>query len=208
MLVSGADWPRPKPAQPRRQTDVQRTGQLMYELSRLYPDDLGRACRRTAGRCRWRTAPMADSTSARIATSRTSFSRSARRTIPRARFSPAASCCGTCRARRPADDEHFGFARALVRLRSSVQRWNCGPLGSRQRRTSTSSPSRRGSGGGACDHGAVQGDHVQSRRIASAGSIQSQGGVPLRQCASAPFSVTRMGRRPSLPVPGLRVHAQ
>lgn len=36
VLVSGADGPRP-PARQRERFHVQRTGQLMYELSRLYP---------------------------------------------------------------------------------------------------------------------------------------------------------------------------
>jgi glycine/D-amino acid oxidase-like deaminating enzyme len=36
VLVSGADGPRP-PARQREKFHVQRTGQLMYELSRLYP---------------------------------------------------------------------------------------------------------------------------------------------------------------------------
>ena len=40
VLVSGANGPRPKPAQAARH-QVQRTGQLMYELSRLYPDISG-----------------------------------------------------------------------------------------------------------------------------------------------------------------------
>ena len=40
VLVSGADVARPKPAQAGK-LDLQRTGQLMYELSRLYPDISG-----------------------------------------------------------------------------------------------------------------------------------------------------------------------
>lgn len=40
VLVSGADVPRPKPVQAGK-FDVPRTGQLMYELSRLYPDISG-----------------------------------------------------------------------------------------------------------------------------------------------------------------------
>lgn len=40
VLVSGADGRRPKPAQAARY-QVQRTGQLMYELSRLYPEISG-----------------------------------------------------------------------------------------------------------------------------------------------------------------------
>jgi len=39
-LVSGADARRPKPVQVQK-LDVQRTGQLMYELTRLYPDISG-----------------------------------------------------------------------------------------------------------------------------------------------------------------------
>ena len=40
VLVTGADASRPKPAQVDK-VHVQRTGQLMYELSRLYPDISG-----------------------------------------------------------------------------------------------------------------------------------------------------------------------
>jgi glycine/D-amino acid oxidase-like deaminating enzyme len=40
VLVSGADARRPKPVQAQK-LDVQRTGQLMYELTRLYPDISG-----------------------------------------------------------------------------------------------------------------------------------------------------------------------
>ena len=40
VLVAGADGPRP-PARQREKFHVQRTGQLMYELSRLYPDISG-----------------------------------------------------------------------------------------------------------------------------------------------------------------------
>lgn len=40
VMVAGADGPR-IPARQREMTDVQRTGQLMYELTRLYPDISG-----------------------------------------------------------------------------------------------------------------------------------------------------------------------
>jgi glycine/D-amino acid oxidase-like deaminating enzyme len=40
VVIAGADQPRP-PARQREKTLVQRTGQLMYELSRLYPDVSG-----------------------------------------------------------------------------------------------------------------------------------------------------------------------
>lgn len=40
VLVAGADGLRP-PVRQREKTDVQRTGQLMYELTRLYPDISG-----------------------------------------------------------------------------------------------------------------------------------------------------------------------
>ena len=40
LLIAGADQSRP-PVRTRERTLIQRTGQLMYELSRLYPDVSG-----------------------------------------------------------------------------------------------------------------------------------------------------------------------
>ena len=97
-LFTGADQKRPADRL-RNQTLVQRTGQLMYELSRLYPAISG-ALPGTDGTCRWRIRLTACSMRARTGTFRFIILRSGRRTIPRARISQAASSFAVSRAAR------------------------------------------------------------------------------------------------------------
>jgi glycine/D-amino acid oxidase-like deaminating enzyme len=111
VLVSGGDGPRPKPAQAEKH-QVQRTGQLMYELSRLYPDISG-----VMPAFGW-SLPLAHSADGGLYVG-------PHRNFPHQLFAfgtahdPARAFLASrillrhLQGTSTADDEHFGFARAL-----------------------------------------------------------------------------------------------
>jgi glycine/D-amino acid oxidase-like deaminating enzyme len=111
VLVSGADASRPKPAQIDK-IHVQRTGQLMYELSRLYPDISG-----VMPAYGW-SVPLAHSADGGLYVG-------PHRNFPHQLFAfgtshdPARAFLASrillrhVRRETVSDDEHFGFARAL-----------------------------------------------------------------------------------------------
>ena len=111
LLVSGADGDAPPPRL-RDKTIVQRTGQLMYELSTLYPDISGLQPELRLGRRLRASAPTDCRASARTGTFRTTCSLSAMRaTASPARTSPAASCVRQHFEEMDPADEVFGFHR-------------------------------------------------------------------------------------------------
>lgn len=111
VLIGGADGPRPRPAQAASQ-QVQRTGQLMYELSRLYPEISG-----TMPAYGW-SQPLAHSADGGLYVG-------PHRNFPHQLFAfgtahdPARAFLASrillrhIQGTPTADDEHFGFARAL-----------------------------------------------------------------------------------------------
>ena len=116
-LFAGADQKRP-PDRLREQdagaahrpVDVRAVAALSGDLRRGAGVRLGRAAGASGRRravCR-RASQLSAS----------AISRSARRTIRRARTWPAASSCGASRASPEKEDEHFSFARNLVKSRA------------------------------------------------------------------------------------------
>jgi glycine/D-amino acid oxidase-like deaminating enzyme len=111
VMVAGADGPRPKPARTAAH-DVQRTGQLMYELSRLYPDISG-----VMPAFGW-SMPLAQSADGGLYVG-------PHRNFPHQLFAfgtahdPARAFLASrillrhLKGEPTSDDEHFGFARAL-----------------------------------------------------------------------------------------------
>ena len=111
MLVGGADSARPKAARAAN-VDVQRTGQLMYELSRLYPDISG-----VMPAYGW-SVPLAHSVDGGLYVG-------PHRNFPHQLFAfgtahdPARAFLASrillrhVQGTTTSDDEHFGFARAL-----------------------------------------------------------------------------------------------
>ena len=111
VLVSGADQARPKPVLAGK-LDVQRTGQLMYELSRLYPDISG-----VMPAYGW-SLPLAHSADGGLFVG-------PHRNFPHQLFAfgtahdPARAFLASkillrhIQAATTSDDEHFGFARTL-----------------------------------------------------------------------------------------------
>jgi glycine/D-amino acid oxidase-like deaminating enzyme len=111
LLVSGGDAARPKPAQAARH-QVQRTGQLMYELSRLYPEISG-----VMPAYGW-SMPLAHSADGGLYVG-------PHRNFPHQFFAfgtahdPARAFLASrilvrhLQGEETPDDEHFGFARAL-----------------------------------------------------------------------------------------------
>ncbi len=110
LLLSGADVPLLGEKQ-RPAALVQRTGQLMYECLKRYPDMAGLAPEfGWSSPARRRPRPVSRS-SGRTVSIRTSSSRSAPMPTRRSPGWPAACSCAPCSAQPTATDEMFGFAR-------------------------------------------------------------------------------------------------